>query len=139
MKSQLRSSSSDSDKTGDLSKETIGKQYHRVKKQVLKSHVSMYGDTQMEKLTLSDFLGSKAATPVKLRRHTCFVLLPQQDVSFLNSISCRRCLITINPFLFIFVFVSSLLTTNVYEQLVHVLCCEERHSNEVVDVLCLMS
>ena len=80
MKSQLHSSSSDSDKTGDLSKETIGEQYRHVKKQVLDSHVSRYGDTEMEKLTLSDFLGSKAATPMKFKRHSCYDSAPQQDV-----------------------------------------------------------
>jgi len=70
----------DSDRTGDLAKESIGKQVTTVTKETNTSHVQTYGDKGLEKLHLSSFMGKKAMTPQKFPQKPCFNRVSQQDV-----------------------------------------------------------
>jgi len=70
----------DSDKEGDLSKETIKTQVNKVKKETTTSHVSFYGDQTMEGLKLNDFMGSTPEAPMKFKTQDCGVKIAQQDV-----------------------------------------------------------
>lgn len=54
----------DSDRVGDLSKSTLSQQFERVKKAVVKSEVSRYGDFSFTDSHLSEFQGEKATDPV---------------------------------------------------------------------------
>ena len=60
----------DTDKAGQLNKESIKSQVAKVTKETNTSHVMTYGDKKLEDLVLSTFMGTKPTTPQKqITRH----------------------------------------------------------------------
>ena len=53
----------DSDRQGDLSKETLAQQFERVQKAVLRSPVSHYGDLSFNGTLVSEYQGQRATEP----------------------------------------------------------------------------
>jgi len=80
----------DTDRIGDLSKETMQTQWQRVKKETNTSHVQHYGDLSLTKLSLSTFMGSQPATPMHFPTKSCGIQTAQQDVPLMTLLTLAR-------------------------------------------------
>jgi len=80
----------DTDRIGDLSKETMETQWERVKKETNTSHVQHYGDLSFTKLSLSTFMGTKTAPKMHFPTKSCGIFTAQQDVPLMTLLNMAK-------------------------------------------------